>query len=278
MSEERIVPMRLQRFLARSGVASRRGSENLMTAGRVRVNGEVVTELGSRVDPLTDEVRVDDIVVHYQDAPTTIMLHKPAGYVTTMSDPQGRHTVSELVPREQFPGLYPLGRLDTDTTGLLLFSTDGALGNGLLHPSHHVDKSYLALVEGTPTKAELDKLRAGIMLDDGMTAPASVEVLSGKDHPCACRAMQLTLPFSPGKLRLLKTPAGRKGEMSLCRISLHEGRNRQVKRMFGAIGHPVIALHRDTFGPLSLGTLSQGSWRKLTDSELDQLNKLVSGC
>ncbi len=278
MSEDRIVPMRLQRFLARAGVASRRGSENLMTAGRVRVNGEVVTELGSRVDPLTDEVRVDDVVVHYRTAPTTIMLHKPAGYVTTMSDPQGRPTVRELIPLDEYPGLYPLGRLDTDTTGLLLFSTDGALGNGLLHPSHHVDKSYVALVEGVPTTEELEALRRGIMLDDGPAAPAQVAVLAGDAYVRAAAAMQLKLPLPAGKLRSLKTPAGRKGELALCRISIHEGRNRQVKRMFGAIGHPVVALHRDTFGPLVLGDLAQGAWRKLTDSEQDQLNKLVGGC
>ena len=123
--------MRLQKFLARAGAASRRGSENLMTAGRVTVNGQVVTELGSKVDPLVDEVAVDGVPVRLEGGPVTIMLHKPAGYVTTMSDPQGRPTVAELVPTDRFPGLFPIGRLDFDTTGLLLFSTDGELGNGL---------------------------------------------------------------------------------------------------------------------------------------------------
>ena len=146
--DERIVPMRLQKFLARAGAASRRGSENLMTAGRVTVNGQVVTELGSKVDPLVDEVAVDGVPVYLAQGPVTIMLHKPAGYVTTMSDPQGRPTVAELVPTDRFPGLFPIGRLDFDTTGLLLFSTDGELGNGLLHPRHHVEKRYLALVNG----------------------------------------------------------------------------------------------------------------------------------
>ena len=142
--EPRIVPMRLQKFLARAGVASRRGSENLMTAERVTVNGRVVTELGSKVDPLVDEVAVDGKVVRLADGPVTLMLHKPAGFVTTMSDPQGRPTVAELVPTEACPGLFPVGRLDADTTGLLLFSTDGELGNGLLHPKRHVVKRYLA--------------------------------------------------------------------------------------------------------------------------------------
>ena len=166
--ESRIVPMRLQKFLARAGAASRRGSENLMTAGRVTVNGKVVTELGSKVDPLV-EVAVDGAVVRLADGPVTIMLHKPAGFVTTMSDPQGRRTVAELVPTERYPGLFPIGRLDFDTTGLLLFSTDGELGNGLLHPKHHVTKRYLACVEGRPTERDLALLRRGIELDDGPT-------------------------------------------------------------------------------------------------------------
>lgn len=132
-----------------------------MTAGRVTVNGKVVTELGSKVDPLVDEVAVDGAVVRLADGPVTIMLHKPAGFVTTMSDPQGRRTVAELVPTERYPGLFPIGRLDFDTTGLLLFSTDGELGNGLLHPKHHVTKRYLACVEGRPTERDLALLRRG---------------------------------------------------------------------------------------------------------------------
>ena len=145
---EAIVPMRLQKFLARAGAASRRGSENLMTAGRVRVNGEVVTELGSKVDPLCDVVEVDGVVVRLFDSSVTIMLNKPAGYLTTMSDPHGRPCVASLVPTDRFPGLFPVGRLDMDTTGLLLFSTDGELGNSLLHPRYHVDKTYHARVAG----------------------------------------------------------------------------------------------------------------------------------
>ena len=196
--ESRIVPMRLQKFLARAGAASRRGSENLMTAGRVTVNGEVVTELGSKVDPLVDEVAVDGAVVRLADGPVTIMLHKPAGFVTTMSDPQGRPTVAELVPTERYPGLFPIGRLDFDTTGLLLFSTDGELGNGLLHPKHHVTKRYLACVEGRPTERDLEFLRRGIELDDGpeggaarhaerlLEIPAAVPPRSSKEYAAVC--------------------------------------------------------------------------------------------
>ena len=181
----RIVPMRLQKFLARAGAASRRGSENLMTAGRVTVNGQVVTELGSKVDPLVDQVAVDGVVVRLADGPVTVMLHKPAGFVTTMSDPQGRPTVAQLVPVDRYPGLFPIGRLDADTTGLLLFSTDGDLGNGLLHPKHHVAKRYLACVEGRPAERDLARLRRGVELDDGLTAPADARLVEG---PAARRA------------------------------------------------------------------------------------------
>ena len=244
-TEERIVNMRLQKFLARAGAASRRGSENLMTAGRVTVNGRVVTELGSKVDPLIDEVAVDGIVVCLQDSPVTLMLHKPAGYVTTMSDPHGRKTVADLVPLSQYPGLFPIGRLDFDTTGLLLFSTDGELGNRLLHPRHHVMKTYEALVEGFPTAEQVETLRRGIELEDGMTAPALVEVMQGR--------------------------RGDPRNTSRLSVGIYEGRKRQVKRMFSAIDHNVVALHRAKFGSLTLGELPCGSWRLLSDGELEAL-------
>lgn len=237
--------MRLQKFLARAGAASRRGSENLMTAGRVRVNGRVVTELGSKVDPLVDEVMVDDVVVCLSDTSVTLMLHKPAGYVTTMSDPQGRKTVAELVPLDRYPGLFPIGRLDFDTTGLLLFSTDGDLGNRLLHPKHHVTKVYEALVQATPSPAQLDALRRGIELEEGVTAPAVVE--------------------------LLRSRRGDARATSRLSIGIHEGRKRQVRRMTAAVGHETLELHRARFGPLELGELPCGSWRLLSDEELASL-------
>ena len=242
---ERIVPMRLQKFLARAGVASRRGSENLMTAGRVCVNGEVVRELGSKVDPLVDVVTVDGMEVHLADKPITLMLHKPAGYITTMSDPYGRPCVADLVPVDRFPGLFPIGRLDFDTTGILLFSTDGELGNGLLHPRRHVDKSYLAHVDGILTDREAQMLRDGVELDDGMTLPAEVETLGIK-----------------------------RGQTTM-RVTIHEGRKRQVRRMCDFVGHPVLSLHRCQFGPLTLGDLEEGCWRLLTDAEVDLLRNAV---
>lgn len=242
MPGTRIVPMRLQKFLARAGAASRRGSENLMTAGRVRVNGVVVTELGSKVDPRIDVVEVDGAVVRLDDAPVTLALNKPAGYVTTMSDPQGRPCVADLVPIADHPGLYPIGRLDRDTTGLLLFSTDGELGNAVLHPSHHVTKVYRATVEGGAVgTGAVRHLEEGVLLDDGMTAPADVSV------------------------------QGRDGDLTVLRIAIHEGRKRQVRRMCKAVGHPVVALERVSFGPIALGSLPSGSWRELSAPELAAL-------
>lgn len=247
--EERVVPMRLQKFLARAGVASRRGSENLMTAGRVSVNGKVVTELGSKVDPAVDVVTVDGRVVRMAEKPVYLMLNKPAGYLTTMSDPYGRPCVSSLVPTSRYPGLFPVGRLDYDTTGILLFSTNGDASHELLHPSRHVSKHYLALVEGVPTAAQLDRLRNGVTLDDGPTQPAEVEVVG------------------PGEERTSSTVVG---------ITIGEGRKHQVKRMFAAIGHNVLRLHRDTFGPLGLRGCTEGTWRMLDDDEIAALEKIIA--
>lgn len=230
--------VRLQKFLARAGVASRRASEKLIEAGRISVNGQVVTELGTKVDPEADEVRLDGAPVRKAAEAVTLMLNKPAGYLTSMKDPQGRPCVAQLVPLDEFPALYPLGRLDYDTTGLLLFSTDGELGNAVLHPSHHVDKTYRALVKGKPSEAALDRLRSGVVLDDGPTQPAEVRL------------------------------AGRKGKNAYVEIIIHEGRKRQVKRMCEAIGHPVLQLHRASFGPLELGDLPEGKYRVLSEQEV----------
>ncbi len=246
MAEQRIVPMRLQKFLARAGAASRRGSENLMTAGRVCVNGVVTTELGSKVDPLTDVVTVDGIEVKLADGSVTLMLNKPAGYITTMSDPQGRPCVAELVPTDRYPGLFPIGRLDFDTTGLLLFSTNGELGNGLLHPRHHVWKTYVARVDGLIRQEDIRALERGVELGDGLTLPADLSIIESSSRS------------------------------SVVRISIREGRKRQVKRMFEFVGHPVLALHRESFGSLVLGDLEPGCWRVLDDAEVDALRSAAS--
>ncbi len=252
------MPMRLQRFLARSGVASRRGSENLMTAGRVRVNGVVVTELGSKVDPACDEVTVDGRLVRMASRPVYLMLNKPAGYLTTMKDPQGRPCVASMVPVQRYPGLFPVGRLDCDTTGLLLFTTNGKAAQELLHPSKHVRKHYVALVEGVPTDGQLDALRRGIVLDDGPTQPAEVRRIGPSDD-----------------LFRRVAPEGARGDTSVVGIALREGRKHQVKRMLAAVGHKVLRLHRDAFGPLSLGGCAEGTWRELTKSETAEIERIA---
>ena len=246
MPPERLVPVRLQKFLARAGVASRRGSEDLMTAGRVTVNGEVVTELGAKVDPLADVVAVDGVVISAAGEPVYLMLNKPAGVITTMDDPQARRSVADLVPREP-AGLFPVGRLDRDTTGLLLFTTDGEMAHRLLHPRHHVEKVYEATVEGAPDARSVARLAEGIELEDGPTSPARLRVLA------------------PGR------------DSSRIEIAIREGRKRQVRRMFAAIGHPVLALHRVSFGPVGLGDLSVGSHRTLTAEEVAALRSASGG-
>ena len=237
--------MRLQKFLARGGVASRRASEKLILTGRVLVNGQVVTELGTKVNPHEDEVFVDGKKVAVKRDDVVLMLYKPAGYLTSMKDDRGRPCVAQLVPVDAYPGLFPVGRLDFDTTGLLLFTTDGELGNALLHPSFHVDKQYHALVQGHPSKEALATLRKGVRLEDGITAPARVSVLKQQ-----------------------KTS-------TLLSLTIHEGKKRQVKRMCEAVGHPVIRLHRAQFGPLCLEGLAEGSYRLLSDEEVAKLKSSI---
>ncbi len=232
--------MRLSRYLARSGAASRRAAERLIDEGRVSVNEEVVRQQGGKVDPLHDEVRLDGQLLNLPAEQMTLMLHKPAGYVTTMDDPQGRPTVAELVPLDAYPSLFPIGRLDRDTTGLLLFTTDGDLGNALAHPSHAVDKHYRARIDAPLGSRALDRLRRGVDLDGRMTAPARVQMVERGAHPVYA-------------------------------ITIHEGRNRQVRRMFETVGASVIELHRAQIGPLSLGDVPCGCWRELTSAEVDAL-------
>ncbi len=258
--------VRLQKYLARCGVASRRASEDLIRAGRVRVNG-LVADLGSKVEPGVDEVTVDGKRIEGFFEHVTLMLHKPAGYVTSMKDEHANHLVSELVPEKEYPGLYPIGRLDQDTTGLLLFSTDGELGHALLRPKNHVPKTYIALVDGQISDSELTPLRTGILLDDGMTLPAEAKIVRGVEEQKARKLFEVSQTAS---MHTGKGMAAKKGnsEQSVVCLVLHEGKKRQVKRMLSAIGHPVLALHRESFGCLTLGSLPRGSWRLLSDQEV----------
>lgn len=244
--------MRLQRFLARAGVASRRGSEDLMTAGRVTVNGQVATELGTKVDVDRDHIEVDGMPVKLNQGAVYLMLYKPTGYLTTMSDPQGRPCVADLVPRDRFPGLFPVGRLDRDTTGLLLFTTDGDLSQDLLHPSKHVYKTYQALVDGELSDRDLMPLRRGIELDDGLCQPAICRVITAREAEAVA-------------------PQGVKPGTTAVEVIIREGRKNQVKRMLSKIHHPVIRLHRCNFAGLELKDVAKGSWRELSDREVQIL-------
>lgn len=231
---------RLQKVLAIRGWGSRRLCEDMITAGRVTVNG-VVAVLGQRVEIGADLVEVDGVQIGLRPELVYYLLNKPAGVITTASDPQGRPTVTSLVPEE--PRVFPVGRLDADTEGLLLLTNDGELANRISHPSHGVEKEYLAHVTGNVPGKLLHRLRDGIELDDGMTAPARVSQLS------------------PGLLR----------------ITIHEGRNRQVRRMCDAIGFPVQRLARVRIGPLRDAGLVPGQCRELTLDEIRQLVEAVAG-
>jgi 23S rRNA pseudouridine2605 synthase len=227
---------RLQKTLARVGFGSRRSCEELIAAGRVTVNGEVVS-LGQRVHLDRDVVEVDGAPVGIRPGLVHYLLNKPAGVMTTADDPFGRPTVVSLVPRS--PRVFPVGRLDADTEGLLLLTNDGDLAQRLSHPSFGVEKEYLAEVEGRPGRGAIRSLRQGVELEDGMTAPARVTQVSP----------------------------------SVLRVILHEGRNRQVRRMCAAVGHPVRRLVRTRIGSIRVGELPPGRWRTLESSEVRALGR-----
>lgn len=230
---------RLQKVLARAGIGSRRVSEDLIEDGRVSING-VTAILGARVDLDHDEVAVDGVPIGVKPGLVYYLLNKPTGVVTTADDPQGRPTVIGLVPDE--PRVHSVGRLDLDTEGLLLLTNDGQLTHRLTHPRFGVEKEYVAEVEGTPSRGALRRLREGIQLDDGPTAPASAS------SP------------APGVVKLV----------------IHEGRNRQVRRMCDAVGHPVKRLIRTRIGPLRDVHLGPGEWRELTTDEVRDLERAVA--
>ncbi len=237
--------MRLQRYLALAGVASRRRSEELMAAGRVSVNGKIVDKLGASVDPERDVVFVDGERIETEEK-VYILLNKPRGYLSSVTDPRGRPTVTDLtvgLPAR----LYPVGRLDKDTEGVLLMTNDGDLCHRLTHPRFGVDKKYRVEVKGKPSRQALDRLRRGVRIDAGKTSPAGV--------------------------RLLRYQAGR----STLEITVHEGRKRQIKKMCETIRHPVTRLERIEFGGIRLGGLKRGEYRILSDSEVSILRKKAGG-
>ena len=236
-------PIRLQKIMAMSGVASRRASEELIKEGKVSVNGNVVTEMGITIIPGKDKVKVDGMNIKPESNKVYVILNKPVGIVTSAKDEKGRTVVTDLI-EEVEERIYPVGRLDADTSGLVLLTNDGDLAFKLTHPSKMVYKRYIAIVEGLPNKAELERLRNGIKLEGRMTAPAKVKVLKNF------------------------------GADSILDIQIHEGRNRQVKKMCETINHPVKKLKRISFGEIELGGLESGNWRYLNDEELDYIKSL----
>ena len=240
--------MRLNAFLARSGVASRRAADRLIAAGSVRVNGRVPPPEGVLVDPDHDRVTVDGRAIKPRTDHRYLMLNKPLGVITTARDESGRTNVLDVVGDEGTHGhrLFPVGRLDADSTGLLLLTDDGDLGYRLTHPRYKVDKEYIAVVGGSPNRHDLEKLRTGVQLEDGVTAPAEAEVV-----------------------RVLPGPSAE------VRVVIREGRHRQVRRMLLAVGHRVLSLNRTAFGPVRLGRLKPGGWRVLREAEVKALRRSV---
>ncbi|MBI3048014.1 MAG: rRNA pseudouridine synthase [Acidobacteria bacterium] len=234
---------RLQKILSQAGVASRRAAEKLIADGRVTVNGVTVREMGTKADPALDDIRVDGRRVKGPERHRYILLNKPAGYVTTRSDPQRRPTVIDLL-RGVREYVYPVGRLDYDTEGLLLLTNDGDLAARLTHPRHGVERTYEARVAGIPDEDDLERLRRGIPLDGRRTLPADVVLV----YP-------------------------RRGGESVLRLTIREGRKRQVRRMCEAVGHPVRALRRVRIGPLEDRTIEPGQWRELTAQEVAALRR-----
>lgn len=235
--------MRLQKYMALCGVASRRKSEEMIIRGIVRVNDKIVTELGTKINPKKDKVYVNDKLIRKEKNKIYIMVNKPVGYVTTLSDEKNRRIVTDLIEGVS-ERIYPVGRLDIDTTGLLLLTNDGDVAFKLTHPSNEVIKRYIAIVEGVPTRYELEKFRQGLTLNGKPTAKAGIEIVKRYENE------------------------------SILDISIYEGRNRQVKRMCEAINHPVKKLKRIAIGEIELRGLEIGNWRYLDHEELQYLNSL----
>lgn len=234
-------PVRLQKLIAASGIASRRKAEQLILEGRVMVNGEIVNELGIKVNPFEDKILIDGRPLPAPPPKVYLMLHKPRFCVTTRHDPQGRPTVMDLIPEELKNTVFPVGRLDFDAEGLLILTNDGLLANRLIHPRFGVKKEYLVLVKGHPGKWLLKKWREGVYLEEGKTAPAEVEVIK------------------------------RERTRSWLRVVLHQGWYRQIKRMGQVTGYPVFRIKRIGYGSLRLGDLAPGKFRYLTQDEIQKL-------
>ncbi|WKV09032.1 pseudouridine synthase [Thermoanaerobacterium sp. CMT5567-10] len=233
---------RLQKYLAECGIASRRKCEQLILDGKIKVNGTVIKNLGIKIDPDKDIVEYNGRVVAKVQHNIYIMLNKPTGFITTVKDQFGRPSVLDIIKIKD--RIYPVGRLDYNTSGLLLLTNDGDIANKLMHPKHEIDKVYIAKIRGIPDDKDLDRFRNGLLLDNRLTAKAKIEILKKINND------------------------------ALVKIVIHEGRNRQIRRMCELIGHPVMTLKRIKIGDLELGNLKVGQWRYLTGEEVQYLKNL----
>lgn len=233
---------RLQKFMARCGIASRRKCEEYITLGRVSVNDNIITELGFKVDSEKDLVLVDSKLIKPEENKVYIALNKPTGYVSTVKDERDRETILDLVKVKE--RIYPIGRLDYDSSGLIILTNDGDIYNNVIHPRQAIDKVYRAILEGVPTKEEIFTFRSGVDIGDYKTSTANINIIV--DYYDSCEV----------------------------EIIIHEGKNRQIRRMCEVINHPVIALNRIKVGEISLGDLAEGAWRDLTDVEIKYLKEL----
>lgn len=235
---------RLQKVIARAGVTSRRNAEKLIIDGKVKVNGQIVRELGTKVTG-NEKIEVEGVPIE-REAPVYFLFYKPSGVISSAKDEKGRKVVTDFFKHVD-KRLFPVGRLDYDTTGVILLTNDGEFANILMHPRHEIEKDYVAKIEGIPDLNKLKMLQRGVKLEDGKTAPAKVKILSGDQT---------------------------KGT-AIVRIVIHEGRNRQIRRMFEAIGHPVKKLKRERYGFLDLTGLSPGDYRELSPKEVKQIRNLA---
>lgn len=233
---------RLQKYMARCGVASRRKSEEIITSGKVKVNNTIVTELGFKVDGDTDSVEVDGKLIKPEEKKLYIALNKPEGYISSVSDEKGRRTIMELVEVDE--RIYPIGRLDYDTTGLILLTNDGEIYNKIIHPRMEKNKVYEAIIEGFISSDEINKLETGIDIGGYITAPAKVKVVAENRTSTEVE------------------------------ITIHEGKNKQIRKMFEAVEHNIIRLKRISIGEIKLGNLTEGLWRNLTQEELDYIRNM----
>jgi len=235
---------RLQKVIAQAGITSRRKAEQLIQEGKVTVNGQVVRELGVKVTPNKDQIEVEGVPIDREE-PVYYLLYKPSGVISSVNDEKGRRVVTDFLDIEQ--RVFPIGRLDYDTSGLVLMTNDGEFANLLMHPKYKIEKVYVAKVKGIPSREKLKELQNGIMLEDGKTAPAKVKMMS----------------------------IDKKKQTSIIRLTIHEGRNRQVRRMFDAIEHPVMKLKREQYSFLTLRGLNPGDVRALKPFEVKQLRELA---